>query len=59
MSEDFVLTEEGLQANYNDVKRSMVGGRRSVVTDTIVGHNDLVGGQWCIILLFLEWIQAL
>ena len=45
MSEDFVLTEEGLQANHNDVKRSMVGGRRSVVTDTIAGHNDLEGGQ--------------
>ena len=44
MSEDFVLTE-GLQAYHNDVKRSMVGGRRSVVTDTIAGHNDLVGGQ--------------
>ena len=45
MSEDFVLNEEGLQANHNDVKRSMVGGRRSVITDTIAGHNDLVGGQ--------------
>ena len=45
MSEDFVLTEEALQAKHNDVKRSMVGGRRLVVTDTIAGHNDLVGGQ--------------
>ena len=45
MSEDFVLNEEGLQADHNDVKRSMVGGRRSVVTDTIAGHNDLKGGQ--------------
>ena len=42
MSEDFVLNEEGLQANHNDVKHSMVGGHRS---DTIAGHNDLVGGQ--------------
>ena len=45
MSEDFVLNEEGLQADHNDVKRSMVGGRRSLVTDTIAGHNDLTGGQ--------------
>ena len=45
MSECFVLNEEGLQANHNGVKRSMVGGRRSVITDTIAGHNDLEGGQ--------------
>ena len=32
-------------ANHNDVKRSIVAGRRSVVTDTIAGHNDLKGGQ--------------
>ena len=40
-----MLNEEGLQAAHNDVKRSMVDGRRSVITDTIAGHNDLVGGQ--------------